>query len=297
MKIAGVVASFHVAYTSLDPERLQDVELFNWEALPAPLAEWIESQEGLRIGGKAISDRAVLETAFKMLSHSRTAVIDFDEENCSILELAIEVAFKYIKKITSTRRQFVQQQTIPGSCGQVIVRKCKTCNMNVLDDAFPLFCKDMPERYVIIVLFGGSGCGWPGCKGRPSLVPADPRLRYVAPISKGFEKAKRTENGASKILTLLRVGSDLEGCPSVVTVRCPKCRHTQDYSRPRWTIHKPPRLVLPRPKCGSCDFNQSYFSAVDSQMKTITEPALPRLRRRHHVLSRDIRGQKGNVDL
>lgn len=57
----------------------------------------------------------MLETAFKMLSHSRTAVIDFDEENCSILELAIEVAFKYIKKITSTRRQFVQQQTIPNS--------------------------------------------------------------------------------------------------------------------------------------------------------------------------------------
>ncbi|KAL2857045.1 hypothetical protein BJX68DRAFT_263566 [Aspergillus pseudodeflectus] len=114
---------------------------FNWETLPAPLAEWIESQEGLRIGGKAISDRAMLETAFKMLSHSRTAVIDFDEENCSILELAIEVSFKYIKKTTSTRRQFVQQQIIPGSCGQVIVRKCTTCNMNVLDDAFPLFAR------------------------------------------------------------------------------------------------------------------------------------------------------------
>ncbi|KAL3478804.1 hypothetical protein BJX99DRAFT_100771 [Aspergillus californicus] len=217
----------------------------------------------------------MLERAFKLLSHSRTAVINFDEEDCSILELAIEVAFNYTRKITSTRRQFVQERTIPGSCGQVIVRKCKTCNMNVLDDAFPLFGKDMPERYVITVLSRGPGCGWPGCKGRPSLVPADPRLKYAPPTSAGFEKAKRTENSASQILTLLRVGSDLEDCPSVVTLRCPKIfRHTQDYSSPRWTIHKPARLLLPRPKCGSCDFNKAYFSAVDSQMKTITEPSL-----------------------
>ncbi|KAK2768799.1 hypothetical protein FQN54_000657 [Arachnomyces sp. PD_36] len=124
-------------------------EFLSWDTLSDPLAQWIQTQRGLRINGEPISDRAMLETAFQLLygpycqRNTREFLDVFDSP---IYDLAVKVGIGYIKKVTSPRKEFIRNNTIPGSPERVIARQCSGCEMHALDDAFPIFCQNMPER-------------------------------------------------------------------------------------------------------------------------------------------------------
>ncbi|CAI7611635.1 unnamed protein product [Penicillium bialowiezense] len=272
----GVLPCDTIRCSNVDPEGFENIEreYVTWETLPKGLARWLQAQEGLRINGEPIASRSMLETACRMLyyrgSSKRPHV---DPTGLTILELGIKVALGYIKQVTSTRNPFIRENTVPGISGHVIRRKCSACKMFNLDDAFPLFSIKMPDRYVIRVNMKGAGCGRPGCKGNPAIIPTDPRQKYVAPDRTAFDKALRAEEDKKMIFSLLRSGSDLNSCPSVVVVKCPKCINTRVHSG-RWTIHEPPRFVQPHLTCTDCGNRQGYFRAVDPTFETITEASL-----------------------
>jgi hypothetical protein len=270
-----IISSFRKFHRSI-PDNYEDDPEYTWENLPEELKSWLQTQDGLKINKEQISSRSMLETVFNLLEYRRESTNKEERyflTDISILELGIKVAVGYIKQITSKRNAFIRNNTIPGSSTQVIQRRCSACRLYALDDAFPLFCQSMPGRYVIRINFKGAGCGRQGCKGNPSIIPIDPRQKYVAPIKKGFEKAFRAEEDQKKVSLLLRSGPDLHDCPSMVVVKCSGCGCTRQHCG-RWTIHDPPRFIQPRLTCSECGKSDTYFRAVDPKIETITEPCL-----------------------
>ncbi|QKX53988.1 uncharacterized protein TRUGW13939_01068 [Talaromyces rugulosus] len=223
-------------------EFIQDSD--SWDALPQPLVDWVQAQEGLRTGGAPISNREMLETAYRFLNKNNAA--SPNPSSLPTIVLALGIALKYIKAITRGLSRSLREHTIPGYLGQVIQRKCYSWEKAVLDDAFPIFYKEAADTYVITVTSRGN-CGRPGCPGNSvSLVR-----------EKEFERSARAQKETSAISALLCSGKDLEKCPEMVR-----------------TIHEPARFLQARWQCDSCGNKEQYFPAVNPIFPTITEPAL-----------------------
>lgn len=222
---------------------------------------------------RANSSRVMLEIVFQLLYGQRNIREFFDLFDSLIGDLAVKVGIGYIKEITSFRKEFIRNNTIPGSPERVIARQCSACKMYALDDAFPLFCKDMPERYVIQIGFKENGCGRPGCKRCPCFPSLDARLCYVASIREGFEMALRAEVDTKKLSVLFRSGFDLKACEAKVLVKCSKCDYTREHAA-RWTIHDSSRFLQSHISCKDCGHRNGYFRAVDTRIPTVTEAAL-----------------------
>ena len=283
--MAEIISSFEKVYQDLncqepsnDLETPWDIarECTSWEALPRHFADWIQAQEGLKLGGEPIRNRNMLVTASHLLHrNSKGADGPLDSSNSSIIDLAICVALQYIKEITRTTGRLMQDSTIPGSPEQVIERACFTCKKLALDDAFPRFFKEIPGTYVIKVN-EKSSCGRPDCKGQnAALTPVNPRQKYARLRTRQLKASARARSETSRIATLLRSGSDLKDCPTEVLVQCPnkECVHQRTYCR-RWTINNPPRFVQPKLVCSVCKYSKAYFRAVNAEIPTITEAAL-----------------------
>jgi hypothetical protein len=121
-----------------------------WEALPRQLLDWIQTQ-GLKIHGKPISSREMLELASQLL-HRKTTHDFSDTRTSPIVNLAVQVELRYIKEVTRKGSKLTVSSTIPGSLYQIVQRQYFTCKKPVLDDAFPQFHKDMPGTYIIVVM-------------------------------------------------------------------------------------------------------------------------------------------------
>lgn len=146
------------------------------EALPRQLLDWIQTQ-GLRIHGKPISSREMLELASQLL-HRKTTHDFSDTRTSPIVNLAVQVELRYIKEVTRKGSKLTVSSTIPGSLYQIVQRQYFTCKKPVLDDAFPQFHKDMPGTYIIVV-YERSNYGRPDSKGKnAALTPIDPRQEY-----------------------------------------------------------------------------------------------------------------------
>lgn len=196
-------------------ERL-GAELSRWEDVPRPLVSWLQAQNGLKINGKTITNREMLETAFRLLHYSDKSLLLYDLDRSSIVDIAVDVAFAYTREINLPRKEFIQNNTVPGEAGQVVRRTCSSCNGPALDDCFPIFCRKWPDHYVVKVIFRHGGCGRPECEGNPSLLPSDSQQRYKRPQARSFAE-KRRDSGVS---ILYRSGKDLENCMTTVLVQC-----------------------------------------------------------------------------
>lgn len=217
----------------------------------------------------------MLKTTFNLLRHKQKT--SFNLEHVPIAYLALTVALRYIDKITQPKSEFHKNNTIPGNPGQVIRRKCGSCKRGVLNDAFPHFSAELPRHYAADVLWAApsdrNGCGRPDCRGQPALIPVDPRQNYTRVQTRSIERSSRAHNVPSWSDPFCRMGEDLRECAATVLVRCRDCKHEQTHLTPRWTIHHPPRYLLPRLKCQGCDRKDAYWDAVD-KISTVIESCL-----------------------
>ncbi|KAJ5343820.1 uncharacterized protein N7506_003644 [Penicillium brevicompactum] len=264
-----------------------EVELLDFSNIPAPLKSWLQSQNGLKIHGLPILNRESLELAFALLDRglSKSPL-----KNFSAIYIAYKVGLMYIKKISRPRSEFSLAQTIPAEPGKIIRLKCSGCQRPVLDDAFPWFTTNARQTYVIEVVRisqkGGNGCGQEGCRGKPGLVPLS---RTVQDHTRLEERAikQTTRRRSNWKAPLCRTGQDLDGCAGLIRVRCRgsgtgdnkiECGLERDYTTPEWSLHSPPRLILPRLKC-DCDkrTKDHYFDPVDRDIPTISSDNLRKI--------------------
>jgi hypothetical protein len=250
----------------------------------------MQAQAGLRLNGESISNRDTLETVFQLLSwrkEDRESLLPLG--TYSITSLAVTVILQYLKEISRPGGQMRRSRTVPGSPDKVIQRKCSVCQKPSLDDAFPRFQKDMPGKYVITE-HERATCGRIECRGRNvSLVPVNPRQDYTRLRTRAFKQTPQGKNEKAPINFLLRSGSDLENCEVEVQVRCSRksCGHEKMH-RGRWTIHDPPKLLLPHLKCQVCGHGTGYFRSVDPKIPTVTEAALYDVLRRFKSVGCDL---------
>lgn len=102
--------------------------------------------------------------------------------------------------------------------------------------------------------------------GNPCLLPSDPQQRYKQPQARSFSERRR-DSGVSR---LYRSGEDLEDCMTTVLVQCANCKHQMEHSQAQWSIHRPPRFVVPRLKCGNCSKKNMYWNPVDGNVPKIS---------------------------
>lgn len=269
-----------------DIEGCDDEKGGDFEDLPIELQSWIQSQDGLKIHGKPVTNRKDLELVFVLLDIGRRYSKHFSTE-----DLARMVGHLFLRKIQKNQSDLKRDEAIPGKPGQVIYRKCYACERPILDDAFPLFCAKAPDHYFIDVArshsIGGNGCGQQGCNGKPGLVPSDDKQPYLRMETSAINAAMNRLLEPNWKDSFCRTGTDLQGCATSVQVRCcgtgkdadkVNCGIPRDYKTPAWTIHKPPRLVQPRLKC-ECDekTKDHFFVPVNEKIPYINPERLRRI--------------------
>ena len=256
-----------------------ELEILDFGDIPTSLQLWLRSQDGLQVHGVSIKNRETLESALSLLDKGRISHVN----QLSAEYLARMVGIMYVRKITRTKSGFKQVKAIPGEPGKSIRLKCTGCQRPVLDDAFPFFVAELPDCYLIEVVRsaqkGGNGCGQNGCKGKPSLIPANHSVQdHTRMETRAIARTKRHKTNWKA--PLCRAGKDLADCSETVRVRCRgsgqgnqkiECGRERDYDTPEWTLHSPARLVQPRLRC-DCDGGEKdhYFEPVDKKIDMIS---------------------------
>jgi hypothetical protein len=239
----------------------------DWFDLHTEIVDWLQGQDGLKISGVAIESREEPETVFLLLSCGKNTLQSDDIQTASIGELALQVAWTYTESIARKRRHIILELTIVGAPEQVMQRKCSSCGLRVLDDAFPRFATKMRVAYVVRTLEVG-GCGRPGCKGRTDLVPLD------GEALEKFSKTPPNKKGRGDFDSFLcRSEEELDGLPKTVQTVCMSCSSPKLCCYPRWTIGKEPRFVIPRLKCKGCKGKDRNFRPVEN-WETVNSTAL-----------------------
>jgi hypothetical protein len=164
----------------------------DWFDLHTEIIDWLQGQDGLKSSGVAIESREELETVFLLLGCGKNTLQSDDIPTASIGELALQVAWTYTESIARKRRHIILELTIAGAPEQVMQRKCSSCGLRVLDDAFPRFATKMRVAYVVRTLEAGE-CGRPGCKGRTDLVPLDEWQPHIRGTRKVLENPPKQE--------------------------------------------------------------------------------------------------------
>lgn len=160
----------------LDPEA--GPSSLTWEELPKDLSNWLQSQDGLKIDGSALSTRRELEDAFSLL-HCHLEDLPFRELDLSpITDIAVVAAERYIHHVTKPPRPTIRDLVILARHRQIIPRRCSHCRKRLFDDAFPMFTLKDPSIYILRSR-ELRGCGLPGCKGKVYLNPFNGRQRYT----------------------------------------------------------------------------------------------------------------------
>ncbi|KAJ5774405.1 hypothetical protein N7457_009301 [Penicillium paradoxum] len=122
-----------------------EFEAVSFEDLLLPLQAWLQSQASLEIHGATCKNRKTLE-----LGRSGHQGLS----QYSIEYLARTVGYLYIENILQPVSTLRQAETISGSLGHVIHRKCARCDKPVLDDALPSFFAEFPDHYVLEIARG-----------------------------------------------------------------------------------------------------------------------------------------------
>lgn len=234
-----------------------------WEELPTLLTDWVQSQDGLKIGQNPISSIDELIRAYLFL---RCKGNPYVQGSVAILH---RVAVKYLWTVFKERNEKIEGLIIPGEPPRhIIARKCSRCQRKVLNDAFAHYARLDPRYYV--TWNRERGCGLPNCnQGRIILIPADPhqlfRRNLTATLT--FFKSAPWEGYFIRGFT--------DELPSAsVTIRCPKCRaQPQNDDHPRWTTERNPRYIPRQLKCGICYYN-GLWEPTDAAIRTITLAAL-----------------------
>lgn len=260
-------------------ESIEDVG-FDWLDLPQPFIDWLQQQDGLRIDRKPMASRTDLEIAFQLLRGKEDPLHCGSYESCYIGDLAWVVGFLYTEKIARMRKSVVIYGTIPGSVGQIVARKCSGCGQRVLDDAFPLFSRKSPEKYITQTL-EIRGCGLQSCtQTRITLVPQNPLQAHMRGERKLLD-APTSTRGLSTWTSILCLSAEelekLDELSTTVQIRCKACKHEQTDSYPRYTREKPSRYVRPRRRCQDCGKRDSYFEPVDLGLKSVDSGLLTRM--------------------
>lgn len=245
----------------------------DWFDLPTVLIEWIQRQDGLKIGGKAIESRRELETAFKLLRCDQQSVYSGSIYSSKIEELALKIAWTYIESLIRKRRPVILELTVPGAPGDPIQRKCSSCKRRVLDDAFPRFAKRKRATYVVRTL-EVEGCGLPGCKGRVDLIPVDEWQPHIRAARKELENIPKAKGRGNFDAFLCRSEEELDGLPKTVQTVCMVCDCPKLCGHPRWTIEREPRFVIPRLKCKGCNGKDRNFKPVETKWETVNSTVL-----------------------
>lgn len=248
----------------------------DWFSLPTELIEWIQGQDGLKIGGKAIESRTELVRAFRLLRGGEKTLHSGSIDTSTIEELALKVAWTYIASLARKRRPLILELTVPRASGEPIQRKCSSCGRKVLDDAFPRFAKKKRTTYVVRTL-EVDGCGLPGCKGRTDLIPIDEWQPHIRGARKVLEKPPKAKGRGNFDSFLCRSEEELDGLPKTIQVVCMVCGCPKLCGYPRWTIEKEPHLVIPRLKCKVCHGKDRNFKPVEKQWETINSTVLSKI--------------------
>lgn len=224
------------------PEEVQDLDCWDWEELPEPIANFIQSQDGLKFNKRKISSRSDLELAFFLLQRC-----EGDPRSFNIFALAASVLIAYGWMITRSRKPSVDKMIILREPPYATVaRNCSGCGNEHLDDPFPYWSKFDPDRYIIWYCWE-SNCGRPDCQTRNvQLVPIDSSLKYLR-ASKQYLKEKNLDQfDAWFLLRPMEYGA----LPSEMEVVCQgkDCQETRTV-RARWTGHPTPRFVVAVYKC------------------------------------------------
>lgn len=241
-------------------------DAFDFDSIPAALRTWLALQDGLKIQGQPLNSRESLELVFSLLHRSPDPHI----KQIPAGFLASSVAISYVRKMMQPQSQSKKDKFIPAEPGQVVRFKCNGCNQPALDNAFAFVPVESPHRCVTEVLEYGLansdfGCGRGGCQRCRSLSPVQPKEHRFA--------------------HMFRVGKDLKNCAQTVLIRCKgsgvdnekiACGREKPYETPRWTIHSPPRFLIPRIRC-QCDGKDHYFEPVDKTIKTISYRELEKI--------------------
>lgn len=244
----------------------------DWFDLPTVLVEWLQCQDGLKIGGKAIESRTELERAFQLLRCGEQTLYPGRIDTSTIGELALKVAWTYIESLARKRRPLILELTVPSAPGDVIQRRCSSCGRRVLDDAFPRFAKRKRAAYIVRTL-EVEGCGLPGCKGRTDLIPIDEWQPHIRGARKVLEKPPKVKGRGNFSSFLCRSEEELDGLPKTVQTICMVCGCPKLCGYPRWTIEKEPRLVIPRLKCKGCKGKDRNFKPVE-KLETVNSTVL-----------------------
>ena len=130
-----------LAAESLDNPENSSIADSDWFSLPTGIIDWLQSQDGLKIGGHAIESREGLEKAFQLLRCGEKTLQSGSIKASTIAELALRVAWTYVESIHRKRRPVILELTVPAIAGEVIERQCSSCRRRVLDDAFSRFAK------------------------------------------------------------------------------------------------------------------------------------------------------------
>lgn len=264
-----------LAAESLDNPENSSIADSDWFSLPTVIIDWLQSQDGLKIGGHAIESREGLEKAFQLLRCGEKTLQSGSIKASTIAELALRVAWTYVESIHRKRRPVILELTVPAIAGEVIERQCSSCRRRVLDDAFPRFAKRKRAAYVVRTL-EVEGCGLPGCEGRTDLLPLDKWQTHIRGTGKVLEAPPNIGGRGDFDSFLCRAETELDGLPKTIQTICIVCGCPKTCRYPRWTIEKEPRFVMPRLACKGCDGKYRNFEPVE-KWSTINSTVLSKL--------------------
>ncbi|KAL2832726.1 hypothetical protein BJY01DRAFT_239685 [Aspergillus pseudoustus] len=126
------------------PEEVQNLDCWDWEELPEPIANFIQLQDGLKFNKRKISTRSDLELAFFLLQRC-----EGDPRSFNIFTLAASVLIAYGWMITRSRKTSVDRMIILRERpSDTVARKCSGCGNEHLDDPFPYWSRFDPDRYI-----------------------------------------------------------------------------------------------------------------------------------------------------
>ncbi|KAJ6021185.1 hypothetical protein N7540_006689 [Penicillium herquei] len=165
-------------------QQAYESDCWSWDDLPGPLAEFLQTQDGLKFNRRKISSRGDLEVASYLLQKCKG-----DPKILDILTLAFQVLAAYGWMIARPRLPQVDDMLIlRESPYDIVPRRCSACGNEYLDDPFAYWSKLNPNRYVLWCLYRSS-CGRPGCETNGSeLLPLDSQIRYLRSTQKDLAK-------------------------------------------------------------------------------------------------------------
>lgn len=245
-----------------------------WEDIPYRLRSWLETQDGLKINGCSISSIPDILKCHRLLCRKSSSMKDL--EDCSIIDIILQVAIRYFKQINTVHiASRITSFIVKGS--RPVPRKCGSCKSQILDDAFPRFKKLEPSRYVVRFLKGG--CGLDNCTPKGDnvwAVPLNNDMIWTTPDANGLRQPPQRAKWAD---ILIRTGTDILDLPKPVSCICRRCRNadcTFIDSQPRWTIETKPRYVPRKPRCSNCG-KSARWRPIETSVDWIDSALLSKL--------------------